>query len=59
MNQLREEIISNSFYYDSLFHCMCRKEQEDFVEVLGAWAKVIGVNLDREPNTLRIQKTSS
>ena len=27
---------------------MFRKEPEDFVEVLGAWAKVIGVNLDRE-----------
>jgi len=27
---------------------MFRKDPEDFVEVLGAWAKVIGVNLDRE-----------
>jgi len=26
---------------------MSNKESEDFVEVLGAWAKVIGVNLDR------------
>jgi len=26
---------------------MLRKESEDFVDVLEAWAKVIGVNLDR------------
>jgi len=28
---------------------MLNAKSEDFVEVLGAWAKVIGVNLDREP----------
>ena len=27
---------------------MFSKESEDFVEVLDAWAKVIGVNLGRE-----------
>jgi hypothetical protein len=32
---------------------MFRKESEDFVEVLETWAKVIGVNLDREPNLLK------
>jgi len=26
---------------------MLNKESEDFAEVLGAWAKVIGVNLDK------------
>lgn len=29
---------------------MFRKEPEDFVEVLGAWAKVIGIDLNREPS---------
>jgi hypothetical protein len=28
---------------------MFNPESEDFAEVLGAWAKVIGVNLNREP----------
>jgi len=28
---------------------MLNPKSEDFVEVLGAWAKVIGVNLYREP----------
>ena len=32
---------------------MFRKEPEDFVEVLGAWAKVIGVNLERESKQVR------
>jgi hypothetical protein len=28
---------------------MFSKNSEDFAEVLEAWAKVIGVNLDRDP----------
>ena len=28
---------------------MFNQKSEDFAEVLGAWAKVIGVNLDRDP----------
>ena len=32
---------------------MLSKESEDFVDVLGAWAKVIGVNLDTNPNQVK------
>lgn len=39
--------MSNCFYFDLLYYSMLRKESEDFVDVLEAWAKVIGVNLDR------------
>ena len=37
---------------------MFSKESEDFAEVLGAWAKVIGVNLDREPTQIKYEFTS-
>jgi hypothetical protein len=47
MNQKHDPIISNSFYYESPYCSMLNKESEDFAEVLGAWAKVIGVNLDK------------
>ncbi len=47
MNDLHESISSNCFYFDLVCYGMSNKESEDFVEVLGAWAKVIGVNLDR------------
>ncbi len=47
MNDLHEPVSSNCFYFDSVYYNMSNKESEDFVEVLEAWAKVIGVNLDR------------
>ncbi len=47
MNDLHEPVSSNCFYFDSVYYSMSNKESEDFVEVLEAWAKVIGVNLDR------------
>ncbi len=47
MNDLHEPVSSNRFYFDLVCYSMSNKESEDFVEVLEAWAKVIGVNLDR------------
>ncbi len=47
MNDLHEPVSSNCFYFDLVYYSMSNKESEDFVEVLEAWAKVIGVNLDR------------
>jgi hypothetical protein len=48
MNQLYELILSNCFYSILVLYCMLSKESDDFVQVLEAWAKVIGVNLDRQ-----------
>ncbi|MDH3611186.1 MAG: hypothetical protein OEM79_05425 [Nitrosopumilus sp.] len=47
MNDLHEPVVSNSFYFNQVLYSMYSKQSEDFVEVLSAWAKVIGVNLDR------------
>ena len=47
MNDLHEPVSSNCFYFDSVYYSMSNIKSEDFVEVLEAWAKVIGVNLDR------------
>ncbi|HUT07002.1 MAG TPA: hypothetical protein VMW74_10010 [Nitrosopumilaceae archaeon] len=46
MNDLHEPVMSNCFYFKSVYHCMYSKKSDDFAEVLSAWAKVIGVNLD-------------
>ena len=40
------------------YYGMSNKESQDFVEVLEAWARVIGVNLDRELLTNKIRITS-
>jgi hypothetical protein len=48
VDHLHESIISNCFYFKLLYHSMISQQSEDFVEVLGAWAKVIGVSLDRD-----------
>lgn len=53
MNKLHEPVVSNSFNFNCVRDSMYRQESNDFVEVLSAWAKVIGVNLDREPNQVR------
>jgi hypothetical protein len=48
MNQSYEPILSNRFYSIFVLYCMLRKDSDDFVQVLEAWAKVIGVNLERQ-----------
>ncbi len=48
MNQWHEPIVSNSFYSKLVYYTMFSKESEDFGEVLEAWGKVIGINLDRD-----------
>ncbi len=49
MNQKHEPMVSNGFYFKLVYQNMFSKESEDFGEVLEAWGKVIGVNLDRDP----------
>ena len=48
MNQSYESILSNSFYFILVLYYMLSKKSDDFAQVLEAWAKVIGVNLDRQ-----------
>jgi len=47
MNELYESFISNSFYFKLISKVMINKSV-DFIEVLEAWANVIGVHLDRD-----------
>ena len=47
MNDLHESISSNSFNFQQEYYVMSNKESQDFVEVLEAWARVIGVNLEK------------
>ncbi len=47
MNNLHEPVISNCFNFYLELYSMYSAQSEDFIEVLAAWAKVIGVNLKR------------
>ena len=48
MNKLHEPMVSNCFYFKLVYNNMFSKESEDFGEVLEAWGKVIGINLDSD-----------
>jgi len=47
MNKSYESIISNSFYFQLVYKNMI-SNPGDFIEVLEAWANVIGVHLGRD-----------
>ena len=47
MNKLYESIIRNSFYFEYTNKIM-KNQSGDFIEVLEAWANVIGVHLSRD-----------
>ncbi len=40
--------MSNCFYSVFVLYCMLSKETDEFGQVLEAWAKIIGVNLNRQ-----------